>query len=499
MHVARAGHHATLLGSGRVLITGGDQQNEVYDPSRATFDLGDILRTDQVFAHAAAPLADGGALVTGGLQVVDDKAASVAATRFDGTGRQVGQNRLLLVARAHHSATLLGDGRVLIAGGCQSFAAGACTTALSSTEIYHPAADSFAPGPSLLHARFGHDAILRGDGTVLLVGGRSESGGALPAEVVDPDEARGFDAGVSSGAATGLATGSALVAGGTTTADATMSLWLSSGEAPLMLPPLPRPRLGPSLTPLDDGAVLVAGGGDGALALFDGRASVTALPASFGADGVAAVRLADGTVLLTGGGGTDAALFFHSPLSPWANLPPLTLDGSSDPYLPRRPDRASAGGGQLVVAAAAPSGDGRPPELALVAGMQVADFTLDLLAGRRGDGGAALVVGWQSDAAYDFVVVEPGRTVELWSVSAPRAGQSIAAPVAACRGAMLPDAALPDGDTAPLELTWRDGILALSVNGGLLLSCRPPALPRGAVGVGALHGTAVFDNLALAR
>jgi hypothetical protein len=32
-----------------------------------------------------------------------------------------------------------------------------------------------------------------------------------------------------------------------------------------------------------------------------------------------------------------------------------------------------------------------------------------------------------------------------------------------------------------------------------MLSCRPPALARGAVGVGALAGTVSFDNLALTR
>jgi len=180
-------------------------------------------------------------------------------------------------------------------------------------------------------------------------------------------------------------------------------------------------------------------------------------------------------------------------------LPPLTLDGVTDPYLPRRPDRASAGGGQLVVTATTPANDGHPAELALVAGMEVADFDFQLLVGRRGAAGAALVAGWQSEAAYDFVVVAPGRAVELWTVSAPIVGQTRAQAVPGCSGAVLADAALPDGDLAPLVLSWRGGTLHVSAAATELLQCRPPSLARGAVGVGALAGTVVFDNLALSR
>ena len=131
--------------------------------------------------------------------------------------------------------------------------------------------------------------------------------------------------------------------------------------------------------------------------------------------------------------------------------------------------------------------------------MQVADFTLDVLAGRRGDAGAAAIVGWRSEAAYDFVTLAPGRAVELWAVSAPRAGQVTAAPVAGCRGDLEPDAALPDGALAPLEIAWRGGALTVTAAGARLLDCRPPALGRGAVGVGALFGTVAFDDLALTR
>ena len=520
MLVARAGHHATALSGGGVLVTGGVgaddgavTQVELYDAKTASFGLtGASLDPHAALAHATAPLSDGGALVTGGVGAdpngLPSGFAVAGALRFDAAGKLVGSPLLLAggAGRAGHAAIALADGRVLLAGGCQDFDAGACVpgASLASTEIYDAKSDSFAAGPPLASARVGGAAVLLGDGTVLLVGGRGEGGGAVPAEVVDPDEERGFQAGVASGAGAGLPTGSVLVAGGTTTAEVTMALWLSATEMPLALPSLAAPRLGPTLTPLADGSVLVAGGGDATLALFDGRAGVTTLAASFHANNLAAAALADGTVLLTGGadaGGptADAAVFFHSPLSPWASLPPLTLDGSDDPYLPRRPDRAAVDSGQLVVSAAAPSTDGRPAELALVAGMEVADFTFDLLGGRRGDAGAALVVGWQSDAAYAFVVVAPDRAVELWSVSSPRTGQTVAAPVAGCSGATLPDAALPDGALAALEVAWRGGTLHVTAGGVTMLQCRPPALPRGAVGVAALSGTVAFDNLALTR
>ncbi|MGZ3429091.1 MAG: kelch repeat-containing protein, partial [Polyangia bacterium] len=205
MQVARAGHHATTLAGGAVLVTGGVNggdgpatQVERYDPRTASFALsGASLDPRAVLLHAVVALADGGALVSGGAgNDQNGAAAGIAvdfATRFDAAGARVGKPSVLTGGpRAGHSATVLADGRVLLAGGCEQLDAGGCRAGatLASTELYDPKADLFAPGPALAHARFGHDAVLRGDGTVLLVGGRGEGGGALPAEVVDPDEAR---------------------------------------------------------------------------------------------------------------------------------------------------------------------------------------------------------------------------------------------------------------------------------------------------------------------
>jgi hypothetical protein len=169
--------------------------------------------------------------------------------------------------------------------------------------------------------------------------------------------------------------------------------------------------------------------------------------------------------------------------------------------LPRRPDRVDVRAGRLTVSAAAsPPGSGLLAEWALLAGVTVADFDLTLQAGRRGVAGAALVLGWRSEADYAFVVVEPGQPVELRVVAAPQLGQVLPSAVPGCRGQTLADAELPDGGAlAPLALSWRGG--RLTVRGARpLLDCRPPpSLGRGAVGVGARYGSASFAALALGR
>jgi hypothetical protein len=128
----------------------------------------------------------------------------------------------LTTARYFHTATLLPDGRVLIAGGQND----ASANPLSSTEIYDPVAKTFTPGPDMTVGRSGHTATLLGDGRVLIIGGDwgGTTGLQMPAgtaEVYDPSS-RGFTATGSllipraSPNATLLANGKVLVTGGTT-------------------------------------------------------------------------------------------------------------------------------------------------------------------------------------------------------------------------------------------------------------------------------------------
>jgi hypothetical protein len=88
----------------------------------------------------------------------------------------------MITTRHSHTATLLPDGKVLIAGGY-----GEGTTTLATAEVFDPARNSFAPAGSLLAARAGHIAVLLENGKVLVAGGLGPGWDFLSsAELYDP-------------------------------------------------------------------------------------------------------------------------------------------------------------------------------------------------------------------------------------------------------------------------------------------------------------------------
>jgi uncharacterized repeat protein (TIGR01451 family) len=87
----------------------------------------------------------------------------------------------LNVARSWHTATLLPDGRVLIAGGSTGWGG----NPLASAEIYDPTTKTFTLTGNMHNARSAHVAALLADGTVLVAGGYS-SGSFVGAEVFNP-------------------------------------------------------------------------------------------------------------------------------------------------------------------------------------------------------------------------------------------------------------------------------------------------------------------------
>ncbi len=90
----------------------------------------------------------------------------------------------MAMPRSFHTATLLTNGMVLIAGGSADL-----TTPLATTELYDPDKGTFTAASAMTSARMGHTATLLPDGKVLMAGGTVSAGGFVPsngAEIYDP-------------------------------------------------------------------------------------------------------------------------------------------------------------------------------------------------------------------------------------------------------------------------------------------------------------------------
>src|SRR5262245_28632029 len=137
--------------------------------------------------------------------------ATIATAQTGGTFAPTGN---MIAARSQHSATLLPDGRVLIAGGGLGDAPG-----MTSTEIYDPGTGTFRAAASMIAARRMHTATLLPDDTILIVGGYGAGGALASAELFDPRTGT-FNATGSLTTARGghtailLATGKVLIVGG---------------------------------------------------------------------------------------------------------------------------------------------------------------------------------------------------------------------------------------------------------------------------------------------
>jgi len=159
-------HTATPLPNGKVLIAGGSTSAELYDPATNTFRLTGSTAAARLLATMTT-LPDGTVLITGG-EVSYEEIYEGPAEIYDPATGQFTLVGKMLTPRFEHTATLLPDGTVLIAGGAVD---ADNSTPTVGTEIFHPESGSFTAGPSMKIARAGHTATLLRDGSVLVAGG----------------------------------------------------------------------------------------------------------------------------------------------------------------------------------------------------------------------------------------------------------------------------------------------------------------------------------------
>ena len=268
MIAARFDHAAVLLPTGRVLIVGGLERNGVTQPSAELFDL-----------------------TTG---------------RFIATGRPLAQHGWGV------TATLLRNGKVLVAGGGSFGCDSPCSTA--SAELYDPATETFAFTGKMTVPRAEARAALLRSGEVLLVGGTpvTESNPVLSAELYHPSTGTFTSLGAThlfdATQIILLTDGKALVvsSSGTDLYDPSTGRFTSTGTMTL-----PRTKFGGALLP--DGRVLIAGGQVGgawgtrttSTQIYDPQTGRFAPGPQLNEDrfklSKAVVSLKDGRVLIAGG------------------------------------------------------------------------------------------------------------------------------------------------------------------------------------------------------
>jgi hypothetical protein len=175
LNVARGGHTATLLQTGKVLVAGGAtyqdtvKSAELYDPATGTWSLTSSLNVARYW-HSATLLQDGRALVAGGSND-GDLASTLSSTELydPAEGTWVVVSNLSASGGVFHTATLLPNGNVLVAGGNGGGIGGDTIFALS--ELFDPATRNWSGAGNLAAARYAHTATLLPTGEVLVAGG----------------------------------------------------------------------------------------------------------------------------------------------------------------------------------------------------------------------------------------------------------------------------------------------------------------------------------------
>jgi hypothetical protein len=335
MATARNSHTATLLANGKVLVVGGftGQCNphgctsstvlataEMYNPMTNAWSPAGSMSTAREY-HTATLLPNGKVLVAGGANAQSPTLAT--AELYDPATNTWSPAATMTNARIQYTATLLPDGRVLVAGGSDG------QTYSATSELYDPQTNLWSLSGSLATGRILHTATLLANGKVLVAGGTNSIVVFSSAEIYDPAAGTWSSAGSMVTArengftATLLPGGTVLVAGGNNFAseatanaeiyDPVANTWSSTGS-------MANFRNFHTASLLPTGKTLVAGGVASASSpatqpsasaeLYDPVAGTWTAAASLATarDAHVAVSFPDGSVLVIGGNDVNYSL-----------------------------------------------------------------------------------------------------------------------------------------------------------------------------------------------
>jgi hypothetical protein len=187
------GRTATLLQDGTVLLAGGLdnaatkilQAAEIYSPTTRSFQIVAGTMISPRAYHTATLLPDGTVLLAGGQNSTNNIPETNTAELFVPPSQSfVAVSTTLPAAVYDHSAVLLANGDVLISGGASING----TVDVANAAVYNFAQRAFAPVGSMLNARAGHTSTLLQDGQVLIAGGAGNGGNTAvtATELFDP-------------------------------------------------------------------------------------------------------------------------------------------------------------------------------------------------------------------------------------------------------------------------------------------------------------------------
>jgi hypothetical protein len=302
--------------------------------------------------HTATLLQDGRVLLAGGNGFGGSLARALLYDRETGDWSGTGA---MSTPRFAHTATALPDGRVLVAGGTGP-------VPLATAEIYDPATGDWSPTGAMSVARYEHTATPVAGGKVLVTGGFDGASPLASAELYDPATGTWSPAADLAAArylhtATPLPDGDVLVAGGDNNGgplasaeryDPGTNAWSPAGT-------MTTPRANAAAAALLDGRILVVGGWSGVNAstsaeLYDSVAGAwsAVAPMHVSRQAPSATTLPDGRVLVVGGDTAGAAEVLDPAAGSWENAGRMVVPRAGHTATPLRDGSILVAGGTLL-------------------------------------------------------------------------------------------------------------------------------------------------------